>query len=641
MSTRQLEAGFGRRRADIGQQKSLAQFLPDTGDASMWLRHHRTRRLLSRASIGLAVVLLLATVAVLGLRVAYEGKIYPAISVAGVAVGGETKATATGQLAEMARDFESSAVTFTYQDRVFKPNLNDLGITLDVDGSVDRAYQLGREPDALARLGAIRQTLRDDQTSPLLVWVDHAEMDRWFDGVDAQLGLPPRNAEIQVNGTSVEIESEVDGVLIARDQAKRQVLDAVSGLSPIAAPLPTVTNVATVRTADLAGAQSLVEAALTRSVPIAFEGQVWNLEPAELGTFVVQRTDPAKAGTEAVSIALDTDALSAWLANEYEPVINREPVNAVVGWNAGPVAVVPSTDGIHIRPSSLAENVRDSFLGKHKTVQVPVNVIKPDVDSDNLAALGLTTQLSSGTSNYDGSTPERATNIAVGTSMLNGTLIPPGGTFSFNHSIGEITADKGYVDAKVIVAERIDRDIGGGICQVSTTVFRAALLAGLPIVEWWPHDYRIAYYERDGWGPGYDASILQPEGDPFGGGDFRFDNPSDSWMLVESWSDGSTVVVQIYGGDSGLEAQFSETEEGKTIPPDPDLEIPDPKLEPGTIDHTELPEEGLEVWFTRDVYDGNGTLVESRKFYTLFHSRGNVYRVSPDMVGKSGAQPAQ
>lgn len=637
MSTRHIDAAFGRLHAGEETRSWLVGMLPALAASPDWLRHRRTRRLLNRLGVGLAVLLLLGTVAIFGLRTAYAGKVYPAISVAGVSVGGQSKAQAERNLASVTDEFAQSAVTFTYQDRVFNPQLSDLGVSFKVRDSIGRAYQLGREQDASTRLTVLRRAVQETQESSLLATLDRTVLAGWFDTVDAELGLPPHDAAINVNGTSVEIVPEVDGVLIDRGQATRQILAAVETLSPLAAPLPTVSSIASVRSADLTTAKTDVESALGRPVKVTLEGEVYELAPEDLGAFVVQRNDPKSSGADAVTMTLDTDALTAWLAKEYEPLVNREPVNAVVGWNEGPVSIVPSTDGIHLRPSTMAEAVRDSFFNDHKTVQIPVNVIQPDVDSNNLAALGMTTELARGDSNYDGSTVDRATNIAVGTSLLNGTLIRPGGTFSFNHAIGEITADKGYVDAKVIAGERIARDIGGGICQVSTTVFRAALLAGVPIVEWNPHTYRINYYERDGWGPGYDASILQPEADPFGGGDFRFQNPSDAWMLVESWSDGSHVVVKIYGAELGLEAQFSDTVEGKTIAPDPDLEVVDAKLDPGTILHTELPEEGVEVWFTRDVYNTDGTLMESRKFYLIYHSRGNVWQVSTDMKGQSPA----
>jgi vancomycin resistance protein YoaR len=172
---------------------------------------------------------------------------------------------------------------------------------------------------------------------------------------------------------------------------------------------------------------------------------------------------------------------------------------------------------------------------------------------------------------------------------------------------------------------------------VSTTVFRAALLAGLPIVEWWPHTYRLRGYEVDGWGPGYDASILQVGPDPANWGDFKFENPSDSWMLVESWTVDGYVVVNLYGPDLGYKVEFSETLVSEPLTTDEDIEVVNPELDPGTIEQTEWPIDGFEVEFVRSVYDRNGELLYDRKFYTRFRERANVYQVSPDMEGESPA----
>jgi vancomycin resistance protein YoaR len=296
-----------------------------------------------------------------------------------------------------------------------------------------------------------------------------------------------------------------------------------------------------------------------------------------------------------------------------------------------------SVDGYQFRPKSLARAIQTSFFGDRAPVELPVSVIKPGVDSNNLEALGITTQLVRADSNYSGGTPERTQNVEIGASLLNGTLVPPHAEFSLNHAIGEITADKGYVVASVLQGERAGRDIGGGICQISTTVFRAALLAGLPITEWWPHTYRIGSYEWDGWGPGFDASILQPEGDPFGGGDFMFLNPTDSWMLVESWTTGIFVIVNIYGPEIGYQVSISSVTVEGPIEERQDVEVVNDQLDPGTIVQTEYPMDGWAVYFTREVYDRNGEVVETRQFYTRFKGRGNVYQVSPDMTGQSPA----
>jgi vancomycin resistance protein YoaR len=267
---------------------------------------------------------------------------------------------------------------------------------------------------------------------------------------------------------------------------------------------------------------------------------------------------------------------------------------------------------------------------------VPVTVLDPEIDSNNLAALGITTKLAVGDSAFVGSNEGRATNIVVGSGLLNGTLIPPHGIFSFNHAIGVIDEDKGYVEAQVIQGERIGRDVGGGICQVSTTVFRAALYAGVPIVEWWPHTYRLGFYELDGWQPGFDASILQPNDDPFSGGDFRFENPTDSWMLVESYTADERVYVIIYGADTGYTISFSDPQiTGPVEPTEKAIEITDDALPAGSVEQTELSQPGWEVDFQRTVTDKDGNVVLTDDWDTVFSSRPDVWKVSPDMEGQS------
>ncbi len=598
----------------------------------------RLRRLLGRLATGLAVLTLLLTGTLLAIRSSYGDKVYPSIAVADMDLGGLTPADARATLQSRADALEQGTVTFTFQGRTWAPTLRELGAKIDVEGAFNEAYELGREGNAWDRLVSTSRLAREETSVPLRISLDQVILNRWFDQVDSELGLPPHDAFLVVQGTTVSVEPEVDGTIVDRDTAGRWVQAALQGLRPIEEPLPVVSKISQIRAADLVPAQQQIQQALSRPVKVRFEDQAWSVNPADLGKFVVQHVDPAKAGAEAVTVRVDEEALASWLAEKFTDKVNREPVDATVGWNGGPVALTESADGVTLKPLTFSRVVAESFFGGHKPIEIPVTVTKPDVDSNNLAALGITTELARGDSSYVGSNYDRATNVETGARLLNNTLVPPHGEFDFNRAIGEITADKGYVDAKVIAGERIDRDLGGGICSVSTTVFRAALRAGLPITEWNPHRYRLPMYEADGWEPGFDASILQPEGNPFEpGNSFKFANPTDSWMLVESWADGAHVVVVIYGPDLGWRAEVSDIERGETIPIDPPLEIVDDRLEPGTIEHTEAPEEGLVVSFVRDVYDRDNNLIESRQFRTVFHSRGNVYRVSPDMQGRSPA----
>ena len=598
-------------------------------------------RLVARAATGSAVVLLLMVVGLLAFRAAYDDRVFPAVYVGDNDLGGLTRDEARAVLTEQAEEIEHGLLTVSHEDRIWTPTLTELGVRVDVDASLDAALTVGREATAVDRLGATGLLINQDRRLPLVLELDDATLNGWFDRVQSDLGQTPHDAYLAIEGTSVRIEPEVEGTTIDRAAAREMVASALSGLSPVFAPLPVTPWVSRVRAGDLAEAKVAVEQALARPVEASFEGDTWTITPEEFSPFVVQQVspDPAVTGAAAVVVGVDEAALSTWLNERFGAEVNREPVEPEVGWNGERViALGDGVDGIRLRPKRFGQDLAASFFGEHAPVEVAVSAIPPAVDEDNLDSLGITTQLARGDSNYDGGgTWERSQNIEVGTALLNGTLVPPHTEFSFNRAIGEITEDKGYVTGAVIVAERVGRDLGGGICQVSTTVFRAALLAGLPITEWWPHTYRIAQYEHEGWGPGYDASILQPEGDPFGGGDFKFLNPTDSWLLVEAWTTGVHIIVNIYGPDLGYAVEFSDTSISEPIVEGADMEIVNYELPAGTIRQTEYPLTGLATSFTRWVYDRDGTLIEEREFFTRFKGRSNVYQVSPDMVGQSPA----
>lgn len=566
----------------------------------------------------------------------YDNRIYPTVYVADMRIGGLTYNDAEKELENRAATLDNQAVTFTYGDRTWSPKLSDLGVTFDANSAIENAYAVGREDNAWERLKTTRGFLQHDRRLPLQITIDNAKLEAWFDQVDAQLGLPPHDAYLQIGGRQVTIVPEANGTIVNRQQAQEIVTNTLRQLQPKTSALPVISVTANVHAADLTAAQGQVQTAMSRQIKVRYNDQHWTLRPEDLGQFVVQNVDPTKTGAEAVTISLDEEGLAKWLSGKLKDDINREPKDAVVGWNKHLVAVEPSVIGIKLRQSTLAKQVSESFFSNHADVQVPVSVINPRVDSNNLGALGIVKRISAGDSNFQGSDEGRSTNIQVGASLLNDTLIAPGEEFSFNHAIGVISKDSGFVESQVVDGERIGRDIGGGICQVSTTVYRAALLGGLEITEWHPHLYRLKFYELDDWPAGIDASILQPEGNPFApGGDFKFLNDTDSWMLIESYTQGTQVVVIIYGGDLGYTVDLSDPQFGDPVPPKDDMELVDSKLDPGTVEQTETAQEGVTVAYHRKVYDRNGKELRSDDWITAFSARGNVWKVSPDMKGQA------
>src|SRR4051794_26936612 len=141
----------------------------------------------------------------------------------------------------------------------------------------------------------------------------------------------------------------------------------------------------------------------------------------------------------------------------------------------------------------------------------------------------------------------------------------------------------------------------------------------MPILDWYPHEYRLAFYEYDGWDPGLDASILQA-GPRENWGDFKFTNATDGYLLVEAYVVGETDTVKIYGPHTGWTVDITGPEFGEDILGDdqPDLEIVDSELDPGTIKQTELRQDGLDVSFYRKVTAPDGTIISDRGFRSIY-----------------------
>ena len=583
------------------------------------------------ALLGLAIAVLLLTV-----RATHAERIFPAVTVAGVPVGGMPIHQAAVALADRADAIESSPITFIHDDQSWTATLRGVGVSIDANEALDRAVAYGREDSAFRRLRSVAALARSGEQLAMPISLDYKQLDRWFDEIDLGLGSPPRNASVEIQGTNVVIVPEVDGVVVDRDRARAEVESQLLNLTPIEAKLPVSTKIATVRVADLEPARELLLRAMSNPIQISNAGGLWTLPATDLAQFLRQDVVLGETGAAAIHLGLDRDKLAAWLEERLGAAIETEPVDAEVGWNGERlVSVVPSVDGARLDAAKLAERVEGSFFGSGGTVEAPVTHVKPTIDSANLDKFGITTLLGSGQSNYSGSSDGRSTNVEVGASLLNGTLIPPQSEFSFNGSIGWIDEDKGFVEAQVIDGEKIGKDIGGGICQVSTTVFRAAYLSGLPITEWWPHRFRIGFYEFDGWKPGLDASILQPTEDPATWADFKFENPSSHWMLIESWADGVNVVVNIYGADLGYDVESTGPTWGAKTQMLPPQEVVDDELDPGTVSLGQVAGIGEELSHYRVVRDRNGEVLWERSFYTKYFPRGDVWKVSPDMKGQA------
>lgn len=247
---------------------------------------------------------------------------------------------------------------------------------------------------------------------------------------------------------------------------------------------------------------------------------------------------------------------------------------------------------------------------EYQAVEIPVSIIEPFVPAGKMTAdsLGVKSLLGRGTSTYKGSIPGRKHNVALTAAKIDGVLIPPDAIFSFNKTVGDINRETGFQEAYVIMDGRTVLGDGGGVCQGSTTLFRAVLAAGLPVIERRAHAYRVGYYEQNS-PPGFDATVYSPTTD------FTFKNDTPAYILIQAKADNpaSSLIIELWGTDDGRVATTTKPIITDQTPPPPDLYQDDPTLGAGQIKQVDWKAFGAKVKFDYHV-ERHGEILTQKTF---------------------------
>lgn len=327
------------------------------------------------------------------------------------------------------------------------------------------------------------------------------------------------------------------------------------------------------------------------------------------------------------------DALSKTLSPFIEKV-NIEPVDALFNFQNGKVLVFkPSEEGKAVDTEKVKKDLSSQFekifltpsqtrlTQKPQKIIIPINVniLQPKVTTDKANNLGVKELLGTGTSLFRHSIATRIFNITLAAERINGVLIAPNEEFSFAKALGDVSSFTGYQQAYIIQNGKTVLGDGGGVCQVSTTFFRALLNAGLPITERHAHAYRVGYYEQDSL-PGLDATVYVPAID------LKFKNDTGSYILIQTLIDSESQQLSIflYGASDGRSVTLTQPVIVNRTPPPPDLYQDDPTLPKGVVKQVDFKAEGAKVSFTREVTK-NGKKIISENFVSNYAPWQSVF----------------
>lgn len=289
-------------------------------------------------------------------------------------------------------------------------------------------------------------------------------------------------------------------------------------------------------------------------------------------------------------------------------------------------AFKPSKDGqklnIETTKQQFAAIVGSLTLLDDTDIVIPVQVDKiiPTISTHETNIFGIKELVGRGYSEFAGSIPGRIHNVALASTRLHGILIKPGEEFSFNRAVGDISAATGFQAAYIIKDGRTVLGDGGGVCQVSTTLFRALLAAGLPITERHAHAYRVHYYEEGGFKAGLDATVFAPSVD------LKFQNDTPGYILIQTKPDTKklTLVIDIYGSSDGRKAEIINHKVWGVTPPPPPLYQDDPTLPAGVTKQVDFSAWGAKASFEYKVTKNDGE-VANTTFYSNFRPWQAVY----------------
>lgn len=553
-----------------------------------------------------AIFMALAVAAAALFQLSYQGRVYPGVRAWGVDLSGmkpeEAALALTGAFTYPQN--EAFILADGASTRTIRPI--DLGVTFDVGATVAAAYNIGRSGNLLADWQAQFDAWHASQQIAPIMAVDEARTATYLNTLAQELYQPSIEAALRAEGVNVIAEPGAIGRQLQVETLRQTLFGYVGNVEKAAINLPFTENAPLVldASAQAEAARTILSQPLVLTITNATtgDGGPWSIPPEQLAT-MLRITRVQEGNSARFEVTLDANTLAAVLQPLAEP-LRREPQNARFIFNDETKlleVLEPSTDGRALDIEGTIQAINTALPKGEHTVPLAFSLQAPPVpDTMTGAELGITQLVSAQYTSFKGSGVERLQNIQTAAARFHGLLVPPGAVFSFAENIGDISLDSGFAEALIIYGGRTIRGVGGGVCQVSTTLFRTVWFGGFPIVERNSHAYRVSYYEQNtgSWsGPGLDAAVFTPLVD------LKFQNDTPYWLLMETYyyPNAGQLEWKFYSTSDGRQVEVSGPVVENIIPaPEPKYEE-NAELPAGTIKQVDFQADGADVTVTRIV----------------------------------------
>jgi vancomycin resistance protein YoaR len=586
------------------------------------------------------LLLLVGLAGIFAYQYRYADRVYEGVRVAGMSLGGMNLEEATDAIREGLTPYPGDPITLQDGQRSWTLTPAELGVSVDVEKTAGTAFAVGRRgAQSSAGLGGLISDLVSQwaalqfgrRVSPVLHYDDGAAT-RALKEIAREVDVPPREGKLTITGLEVRGVDGAPGRRLNVDATRTGLLALLQAGKGGSLDLEMQERLPSVATVGEAAAKAA--GLLERPLMVVTDGmdgtQRFAADQVTLSSWLTFTPTLSATGDVRLDVTLDREQVITFLEGIAQN-LDRPAQDASLDFDqdTGEVVVLtPSQIGQKLDVEASADAITAALLGEGGDgaakipgeVNLPVTRLEPRVDSDKIDEMGIVELVSQGTTRFKGSSTERVHNIVTGAEKFQGVVVPPDEEFSFNDHVGEITAANGFVEGLIIGAERTAVGIGGGICQVSTTAFRAAFNGGFPITERHAHGYIVSWYGE----PGLDATIYTPTVD------FRFRNDTGHYLLVKPVVDAENgeITFYLYGTrpDRVVESD-PPVITNERPPPDP-LYEENPELASGQVKQVDWAKDGMDVVVVRRITypDGN---VSEQKFVSKYQPWQAVFQYGP------------
>jgi vancomycin resistance protein YoaR len=474
-----------------------------------------------------------------------SGKIHRGVEVGDVPLGGlttdEARQTVKNHVVGPLERIEFSG------PEDFSRNAKDLGVRFNVARTVNQAYAVGREGNVLDRLSERLRASFGGATIPPDIDYKPDLARSEVQEIATQIDHQPTEADVKIYGSEVEVSKSRDGYELNPAATMTSIDNAIDDMSGKVSLQGEVID-PDVTTAEAETAADKARGALSKPIEIkAQNGDSWTIQPDKLGPALeVTKQDGA------IDVSLDRDSLNGALTPVYDD-LTVKTVDASYGFDSdGNVMVKPAHFGRKVESDQLLDDIEGGIFDGKREYQVSTTVDKPTYTTAALQSKKPTELLGSYHTNYTATsdkTQARVNNLNTASHAISGTFLAPGEVFSMNETVSGLNYEEGHV----IVDGATSSALGGGLCQVTSTLYNAALYAGLDIVERSPHATQLPYIR-----PGMDATVWFGDANGNNALDMKFKNTTDGYILLQEYvSSDNYIYAEVYGVPDDVQVRMS------------------------------------------------------------------------------------